>query len=596
MSTYNPPINNLAFILQDVFRLPEFLNQINFPCECDEELIQAILEEAGKFCSQVLAPINRHGDEQGCSLNDNKVTTPDGYKEAYQQFIDSGWSAFSANPKFGGQGMPKSLQVLLDEMLHSSNTSFCLYYSLTNGAVHALEHHASEAMQQLWLPRLISGTWSGTMCLTESHAGTDLGLIKTTAKPVAEDVYSINGSKIFITGGEHDLSENIVHLVLAKLPDAPPGVKGISMFIVPKFLLDEQGNLGERNAVNCGAIEHKMGIKASSTCVMNFDDAKGYLVGEAHQGIKYMFSMMNNERLSIGIQGVGLAEQSYQTAVDYAKERLQSKSPDSVSKGPDAIIAHPDVKRMLMWMRSNIQAARMSSIWIGMEIDKSNLAKDPSAKAQSDKLVAYLTPVAKAHYTNMGFEACNHGMQVLGGHGYIREWGQEQLVRDARIAQIYEGTNGIQAMDLIGRKLLFNNGDYYKIFADWLASAHQKLHTNHDIPMNLRDEMSSQFKDAITALDEVVHWLLKESKDRSALAGSVATDFLELNGICWFAGMWILALCALKNATYCDEKQAQSQRYLAQFYFDKVLIRHHLLTASILKGESSMMGLETDQF
>lgn len=594
MSEYKAPLNDMSFVLHDMFHIENFLAKLEHPAELDEALCNAIIEEAGRLCSQVLAPINRSGDEQGCTLTDSGVVTPEGFKEAYQQFVEGGWPAFNASPDYGGQGMPKTLHVLLDEMLHASNSSFCLYTSLTSGAVHALEHHASDSMKSTWLSPLIEGRWTGTMCLTESHAGTDLGLIKTRALQNDDASYTINGTKIFITGGEHDLSENIIHLVLARLPDAPAGVKGISMFIVPRFLLDDSGNPEKANAVSCGALEHKMGIKGSATCVMNFDDAIGYLVGEKNQGLKYMFSMMNNERLSIGIQGIGLADNSLQTAANYARERLQSRSPLGDSDGPDPIVAQPDVRRMLLWMRSHVEAARMSAVWLGMQVDKSELSANEQQKQQARKLVAFMTPVAKAFYTDMGSTSCNLGMQVLGGHGYIREWGQEQHVRDVRIAQIYEGTNGIQAMDLIGRKLLMDNGEGYQIFADWYNDAIKQAENTNNLLLADTENVFSTLHASQLTLQSTVDWLLEQCQHRPALAGSAATDLLELIGLCWFAGMWCLTLNTLEQAKYLSSQQRRQKTVLAEFFVSKMLIKHQTLQSSIMSGEQSIMALDAE--
>jgi hypothetical protein len=542
MSEYLAPIKDMSFILHDVFDANQQLQQMGHPLELDEALMNAILEEAGKFCSQIIDPLNRNGDEQGCTHKGDKVFTPDGFKQAFKQFSESGWGSFYASQEYGGQGMPKTLHVLLDEMLRSANSSFILYASLTTGAMHAIEKHASESIKQTWLPSMAAGKWTGTMCLTESHAGTDLGLIKTKASILDEAAgeYKISGTKIFITGGEQDLTENIVHLVLARIEGAVEGVKGISLFVVPKYLVDANGNLADRNAVSVGSIEHKMGIKASATCVMNFDGATGYLVGEPHQGLIYMFSMMNNERLSVGLQGLGLAQRSLQIASEYAKDRLQSKGPLVNAQGPSAIIEHPDVRRMLMWMRSHIEAARVSAVWMGLAIDKSHYLEDKTARKEAETLVAFLTPVAKAFYTDFGFQACCNGMQILGGHGYIREWGQEQNVRDAKIAQIYEGTNGIQALDLIGRKLIHDGGAGFQLFDQWLTESIQGLSNN---------DLSTTIKQAQASLQKVTAWLLLETTTRPALAGAAATDYLELTGLCWFAGMWCLSLKSLDRST-----------------------------------------------
>ncbi len=587
MSDYIAPVNDMLFAVHDVFNVVEKLQQLKHPLDLDEELINAILEEAGRFCSQVWAPINRSGDEQGCTIEDGKVSTPDGFKQAYQQFVESGWASFSASDRYGGQGMPKSLHVLLDEMLYSSNTSLCLYTSLTTGAIHAIMTHASDELKDIWLPPMVEGRWAGAMCLTEAHAGTDLALIKTKAEPTDQGDYLLSGTKIFITGGEHDLTENIVHLVLARLPDAPAGVKGISLFVVPKFTLDENGNPTQANGVSCGSIEHKMGIKGSSTCVINFDDARGYLVGEAHHGLRYMFSMMNNERLSIGIQGIGLTSRSLQTATAYAKDRLQSRGPLIKTPGPSPIVEHPDVRRMLLWMRSHLEAARLSTVWLGLEVDKSCYHQDQQERAKADKLVAFITPVAKAFYTDFGFNACNMGVQVLGGHGYIREWGQEQHVRDARIAQIYEGTNGIQAMDLIGRKLLSDQGEGYQLFKACLTDAVSNLQGY--------DDLKTSMQTALNELDEVTEWILANSHGRPALPGSIATDYLQLTGLCWFAGMWAMALTGCKESRFLDPSQKQEKEILARFFCQKVLVQHLSLKASILQGEDVLMELTAEQ-
>jgi len=587
MSDYQAPINDMLFTLHDVINIIGKLQDLKHPLELDEELVNAILEEAGRFASQVWAPINRNGDEQGCQFDSGLVSTPDGFKQAYQQFVESGWASFYASDKYGGQGMPKALHVLLEEMLYASNTSLCLYPSLTTGAIHAILTHASDELKDIWLPKMVEGRWAGAMCLTESHAGTDLGLIKTKAQPTDDGHYEVTGTKIFITGGEQDLTENIVHLVLARVAGAPEGVKGISLFIVPKMTLDDQGNIQSPNAVHCGSIEHKMGIKGSATCVMNFDGAKAYLVGEENQGLKYMFSMMNNERLSIGIQGIGLTSRSLQTATAYAKERLQSRGPLDKKSDTSYIVEHPDVRKMLFWMRSHLEASRVSLVWLGLLVDRITDHPEATERAKADKLVAFMTPVAKAFYSDFGFEACNKGLQVLGGHGYIREWGQEQLVRDARIAQIYEGTNGIQAMDLIGRKLLSDGGEGYQLFKTAIWQAVASLEGYADIQQSMQKALDAHY--------ETTEWILNNSQDRPALAGSVATDYLQFTGICWFASMWALALNGLKNSRFLNSQQKQEKEALAQFFCQKVLVQYQSLQSSIYAGEDSLMMLSAEQ-
>ena len=462
MAEYQAPLRDIRFVLNEVFEADKLWQSLpGLEGAIDAETADAMLEEAGKITSQTIAPLNRNGDEQGAVWNDGQVTTPDGFREAYATYAAGGWVGLGGNPEFGGMGMPKTLGVQVEEMLYGANSSFALYIALTAGSTLALDAHGSEELKQRYLPNMYAGTWAGTMCLTEPHAGTDLGIIRTRAVPEADGSYSVTGTKIFITGGEHDLTENIIHLVLAKLPDAPAGPKGISLFLVPKFLVNEDGSLGERNAVSCGSIELQMGSKGAATCVMTFDGARGYLIGELNKGLNAMFTMMNYERLSIGIQGIGCAEASYQSAVAYARDRIQSRAPTGAvqpDKAADPIIVHPDVRRMLLTMKAMTEGSRAFSTYVGMQLDISKFAEDEAIRRKGEDLVALLPPVAKAFFTDVGFENCVHGQQVFGGHGYIREWGQEQLVRDVRIAQIYEGTNGIQALDLMGRKTVANGG------------------------------------------------------------------------------------------------------------------------------------------
>ncbi|OFR41784.1 acyl-CoA dehydrogenase, partial [Pseudomonas sp. HMSC066A08] len=449
MPEYNAPLRDMRFLLNDVFDAPALWQRLPRLAErIDADTADAILEEAAKVTGSLLAPLNRSGDEEGAQWQDGAVRTPAGFREAYATYAEGGWVGLTGNPAHGGMGMPKMLAVQFEEMMYAANASFSLYSTLSAGACLALDAHGSEELKNRYLPNMYAGTWAGSMCLTEPHAGTDLGIIRTKAEPQADGSYRVSGTKIFITGGEQDLTENIIHLVLAKLPDAPAGSRGISLFLVPKFLVGDDGTLGARNAVHCGSIEHKMGIKASATCVMNFDGASGWLVGEVNKGLAAMFTMMNYERLSIGIQGIGCAEMSYQGAVAYARERLQSRAPTGPvarDKAADPIIVHPDVRRMLLTMKALTEGGRAFSTYVGQQLDLAKYAEDQEERSQAEALVALLTPVAKAFFTDTGLESCVLGQQVFGGHGYIREWGQEQLVRDVRIAQIYEGTNGIQA-------------------------------------------------------------------------------------------------------------------------------------------------------
>ncbi len=467
MPHYKAPLREFDFLMADVFSLPSFWSQLPGLEEVDWPTAQEVLKQAGKWCEEVLAPLNREADEEGCQLKNGHVTTPTGFKAAYKDYAEGGWVGLGGNPQYGGMGLPKSLVAAVEEMVQGSSMAFGLAPMLTAGACVALDAHASEAIKEAYLPKLYSGEWAGVMDLTEPQAGTDLGLLRTKAVPLEDGSFAITGSKIFITWGEQDFTDNIIHLVLARLPDAPAGVKGISLFLVPKFLPDEQGGCGAKNALSCGALEKKMGIKACATCVMNFDGAKGWLIGEPHQGLACMFTMMNYERLVVGIQGLGAAHGSFTQALEYATSRLQSRSPGGIKNpaGPaDPIIEHPDVRRMLLTMRAFNEAGRAFYLYVAMALDGAKYSQGDEARRFADT-VALLTPIAKAFITDKAFDTTVLGQQVFGGHGYIREWGQEQYVRDARITQIYEGTNGIQAMDLLGRKILASQGQLLALAA-----------------------------------------------------------------------------------------------------------------------------------
>ena len=464
MQTYTAPLRDMRFVLHELHPLqnPEF----------PPDLLDSILEEAAKFCTEMLLPLNAAGDAEGCHFENGVVRTPAGFRAAYSAYAEAGWGALNASPEYGGQGLPEAMAKMVEEMVSACNLSFGLYPGLTHGAYLALESHGSEALKNLYLPKMVSGEWAGTMCLTEPHCGTDLGLLRTKAVPQEDGSYKLTGSKIFISAGEHDLTDNIIHLVLARLPDAPPGVKGISLFVVPKFLPDAAGNSGPRNGVSCAAIEHKMGIKASATCQMNFDDAIGWLVGPPHKGLQAMFVMMNSERLSVGTQGLGIGEAAYQAAVAYAHDRLQGRSlagakyPD---KPADPIIVHPDVRRMLLTMRAYNEGCRALGVWVAKALDEAGQGSEDASD-----FVALMTPIVKALFTDLGFESANLAVQTYGGHGYIRDHGVEQYVRDARNAMIYEGTNGVQALDLVGRKLPANMGrslrQFFHPVAEFIAA------------------------------------------------------------------------------------------------------------------------------
>ena len=594
MAEYQAPLRDIRFVLNEVFEADKLWQSLpGLEGGIDAETADAMLEEAGKITSQTIAPLNRNGDEEGAVWNNGEVTTPAGFKQAYTTYAEGGWVGLAGNPEYGGMGMPKTLGVQVEEMLYGANNSFALYVALTAGSTLALDAHGSEELKQTYLPRMYDGSWAGTMCLTEPHAGTDLGIIRTKAVPEADGSYAVTGTKIFITGGEHDLTENIIHLVLAKLPDAPAGPKGISLFLVPKFLVNADGSLGERNTVTCGSIEHKMGIKGSATCVMNFDDAKGYLIGELNKGLNAMFTMMNYERLSIGIQGIGCGEASYQTALEYARERIQSRAPTGAvqpDKAADPIIVHPDVRRMLLTMKAMPEGSRAFSTYVGMQLDTSKYAGDAQIKKKGEDLVALLTPVAKAFFTDIGFESCVHGQQVLGGHGYIREWGQEQLVRDVRIAQIYEGTNGIQALDLMGRKTVANGGAFFNVFA---AEIDGFIADNDAAEMA---EFVQPLQAALENLKQLTAQVIASSKTNPNEVGAASVEYLHVFGYTAYAYMWArMARTALAVDQDADGFY-QAKLATARFFFKRLLPRVHSLSESVRAGSDVLFELDAAHF
>ncbi|ELK4814707.1 acyl-CoA dehydrogenase C-terminal domain-containing protein [Pseudomonas aeruginosa] len=593
MPEYNAPLRDMRFLLNDVFDAPALWQRLPRLAErIDADTADAILEEAAKVTGGLLAPLNRSGDEEGAQWQDGAVRTPAGFREAYATYAEGGWVGLTGNPAHGGMGMPKMLAVQFEEMMYAANASFSLYSTLSAGACLALDAHGSEELKNRYLPNMYAGTWAGSMCLTEPHAGTDLGIIRTKAEPQADGSYRISGTKIFITGGEQDLTENIIHLVLAKLPDAPAGSRGISLFLVPKFLVGDDGALGARNAVHCGSIEHKMGIKASATCVMNFDGASGWLVGEVNKGLAAMFTMMNYERLSIGIQGIGCAEMSYQSAVAYARERLQSRAPTGPvarDKAADPIIVHPDVRRMLLTMKALTEGGRAFSTYVGQQLDLAKYAEDQEERSQAEALVALLTPVAKAFFTDTGLESCVLGQQVFGGHGYIREWGQEQLVRDVRIAQIYEGTNGIQALDLMGRKVVANGGLFLSIFSRevraFAAGANAEL-----------AEFVTPLLTALDLLDNLTQGIVARAGNDPREIGAASVEYLHLFGYTAYAYLWARMAAAALRQREVDPAFHDGKLATARFYFARILPRVYSLAAAVEAGSESLYGLEAEQF
>ena len=602
MAEYKVPLKDMSFLLYEVFqadkmwqKLPKLAEQV------DKDTAEAILQECAKIAEQALAPISRQGDEIGVSFSDGVVTTAPGYKEAFNTYAEGGWTALGGDVNYGGMGMPKMLTALHEEMLCSADISFALYPVLTAGAALSLAKHGSEELKQRYLTRMYAGEWSASMCLTESHAGSDLGIIRTKAIPQDDGSYNITGNKIFITGGEHDLTENIIHLVLAKLPDAPAGPRGISLFLVPKFHVNDDETIGESNKVSCGSIEHKMGIHASATCVMNFDGSKGYLIGELNKGLACMFTMMNFERIGVGIQGLGAAVRSYQNALEYAKDRIQGRALDSKQNGvknpnkeADSIMVHGDVRRMLLNMKALNEGSRALSSYISMQLDYATYGEGEE-QVKGEALAALMTPVAKAFFTDLGFENTVAGQQVFGGHGFIREWGQEQLVRDARITQIYEGTNGIQAMDLLVRKIATSKGAMLKVFTDEVTTYIDE-NKQHDAMAEFITPLASALADLVELTDD----LLSKSEGNINELGASANDYLHVFGYTAMAYIWArMAAVSLSQKEQNGEQGGdfyQSKLHTARYYFTRLLPRRISLIASAKSGCDCMFDIDDELF
>ena len=597
MTVYAAPQRDMRFVLHELLEVDR-LTELPGCEEATSDVIDAIIEESAKVAETVLFPLNQSGDQEGCHFENGVVRTPKGFKEAYDQFVEAGWSALSADPAYGGQGLPKAVRLLVDEMVCSANLSFGMYPGLTMGFYNAVVKHGTEEQKQTYLPKLVEGRWSGTMCLTEPQCGTDLGLVRTKAEPQDDGSYAITGTKIFISAGEHDLTENIVHLVLARLPDAPAGIKGISLFLVPKFLPNDAGEAGPRNGVACGSIEHKMGIKASATCVMNFDDAKGWLVGEPHRGMRAMFTMMNDARLEVGIQGLGIAETAYQSAVAYAKDRRQGRAlkgardPDQPA---DRLLVHPDVRRMLLTMRAFSEGARALAYWVGMQLDISEKHPDAEAREAAEDLVALMTPIIKAHLTDGGFHNAHLGIQCMGGHGYIAEWGMEQLLRDARITLLYEGTNGVQALDLIGRKLPSHFGRLLRRFFHPVMAFIE----DHQADQELAEFVLPLAK-AFSRLQQVTLHVAQSGLKDPNEAGAASVDYLRLFALVTLAFMWVKMVKVAKQKL-ADGANGEASFYeakiaTARFFMTKVLPENSALFAQIMAGGKPMMAFEDDAF
>lgn len=597
MQTYNPPLRDMRFVLHELHDSTS-LNKLPGLEEMTPDILNSVIEEAGKFISATLLPLNATGDAEGCHYEANVVKTPKGFKEAYRAFVDGGWGSLSSDPQYGGQGVPESVSKLVEEMICACNLSFGLYPGLSHGAYLALKSHGSDELKNLYLPKLVDGSWSGTMCLTEAHCGTDLGLLRTKAAPQPDGSYKLNGSKIFISAGEHDLTENIIHLVLARLPDAPPGVKGISLFVVPKFLPKADGTVGARNGVKCTGIEHKMGIKASATCQISFDDASGWLVGEPHKGMRAMFVMMNSERLSVGTQGLGIGEVAYQSAVAYAKDRLQGRSLAGAKypeKPADPIIVHPDVRRMLMTMRAYNEGCRALGVWVANALDHMERLPDSEEKTEAEDFIALMTPVVKALFTDLGFECANLGVQTYGGHGFIADHGMEQFVRDSRIAMIYEGTNGVQALDLVGRKLPANMGRSLRRFFHPVAEFIEAHSADPDI-----SALVQPFAKAFGALQLATAFIAQKSFADPEEAGAASTDFLRMLGLVALGFMWVrMAKVAAEKLPKAEGEDAafyKAKRATANYYIDRILPQVGALLYTIKSGKASMMALDEAAF
>lgn len=591
MPSYNPPLRDMQFLMHEVFKVTETYQQIPKYAEVDADTINAVVEEAGKFAANVTFPLNISGDEEGCTLNKetHEVTTPKGFKQAYAQFIEGGWPALSCDPEYGGQGLPFVLNSALYEMLNSANQAWTMYPGLSHGAYEALHAYGTPEQKKTYLGKLTSGEWTGTMCLTEPHCGTDLGLLRTKAEPLADGSYKITGNKIFISAGEHDFTSNIVHLVLARLPDAPVGSKGISLFVVPKFKVKADGSLGERNPIFCGALEHKMGIHGNATAQINIDGAIGTLVGEPNKGLQAMFVMMNAARLGVGNQSLGLTEVAYQNALAYAKDRLQMRSLSGVKakdKPADPIIVHPDVRRMLLTAKAYAEGGRALSTFCGLLLDKELHHPDEKVRKDSGELVALLTPIVKAFITDNGWTATMLSQQVFGGHGFIKEWGMEQFVRDARINMIYEGTNGIQALDLLGRKILGNQGATLKKFGKLIAQLVEEEGVN---------EKMSEFITPIAVLGEQMTKFTTEigfkGMQNPDEVGAAAVDYLRVAGHLVFGYLFArMAQVALREiAAGNADPFYQGKLQTARFYFAKLFPETATLMRTARAGSQSLM-------
>jgi alkylation response protein AidB-like acyl-CoA dehydrogenase len=595
MPSYSAPLRDQRFVLNDVLNVQQYGNLPSFS-DAPADIVDAVLEEGGKFCENVLYPLNKVGDREGCSLKDGVVTTPTGFDDAYNQMTEAGWTALSAPTEYGGQGLPHYLNLAFSEILSSSNMAFGMYPGLTGGAAQALMVGGSQEQKDLYLPKMFSGEWSGTMNLTEPHCGTDLGMLRTKAVPQGDGSYKITGQKIWISAGEHELSGNIVHLVLARIEGAPQGVKGISLFVVPKYLPDADGNPGERNTLECGGLEEKMGIHGNATCVMNYDAATGWLVGEENKGLKIMFVMMNEARLGVGLQGLSVAETAYQYSLAFAKDRIQGRSltgPKNPDGPADPIIVHPDVRRMLMNQKVFVEGARAFTYWTGLQADLEHKAEDEATREKAGDYMALLTPIVKAYLTDKGYESVSTGLQVHGGSGFTAEWGIEQTLRDARITLIYEGTNGIQALDLVGRKLAMAGMRPINTFMAELDGFIADNEGNAELKLYV-----DGLRDAKAKLQKATNWLVEKGLENFDNAGAASTDYLHLFGLTCFAYMWakMAKAAAAKVAEGTDDPMYASKLVTAKFFVEWWLPDADAHLARIQNGAETMMALDAEAF
>ena len=595
MPEFKAPLRDINFVMNELLESEAFYQSLPGFEEASQDLMDAIVEEGAKFAESVLAPLNQSGDEEGCTWSEEGVKTPDGFPEAYQQYVENGWPALAAETAYGGQGMPNLLGIIQNELAGTANWSWGMYPGLSHGAIKTLEEHGDEDQKQAYLTKLVEGRWTGTMCLTESHCGSDLGLLRTKAEPQADGSYAITGTKIFISAGEHDMAENIVHIVLARLPDAPAGTKGISLFIVPKFMPAEDGGVGERNAVHCASIEKKMGIRASATCVMNFDGARGFLIGPPNKGLNCMFSFMNTARIGTAIQGLAHAELSYQGALEYARDRLAMRSltgPKNPEGPADPIIVHPDVRRMLLTQKAIVEGSRAFLYYLAQLGDVVEHGDEERAKA-ADDLMAFLTPIGKAFVTEAGYEAANLGIQVYGGHGFIKEWGMEQIVRDARIAMLYEGTTGIQAMDLIGRKVLGSGGKLLTTFTDVIDAFCAANADEADAPYI---DVLKAYKDEWLTVSMSIGEKAMQNPDE---AGAAAVDYIMYSGYVTLAFFWArMAVLARQKIAAGDGDASfyEAKLMTAEFYFDRLLPRTRAHKEAMESGSDNLMAMPEAMF